>query len=69
MKRLTEEQAAIIGAFTGYLAGPFDEMHRYIEKVMGRPVFTHEMGDERIAQEIRDASKDDFLKIVRERSM
>ena len=35
MKRLTRDQAAVIGAFTGILAGPFSDMHRYIEKVLG----------------------------------
>lgn len=66
--KLTKEQAAIVGAYTGYLAGPFEEMHEYIEKIMGRPVFTHEMASEALSEEIRARSKADFIEIVRERS-
>lgn len=61
--KLTKEQAAIVGAYTGCLAGKFSDMHEYIEKVMGRPVFTHEMGDKRICEEIREKAKADFLSI------
>lgn len=64
--RLTREQAAIISAYTGYLAGPFSDMHEYIEKVMGRPVWTHEMGGKDFNDQLRAASKSDFLSIVAE---
>ena len=63
MERLTPEQAAVIGAFTGYLAGPFSDMHAYIERIMGRPVWTHEMADNEVMAEIREAAKADFLAI------
>lgn len=66
MKWMTKEQAAIVGAYTGYLAGPFSDMHEYVEKIMGRPVWTHEMGDKEIAEQIREAAKDDFLAICAE---
>ena len=56
--------AAIIGAYTVVLSGPFDELHAYVEEVMGRPVFTHEMGVRAIADEIKEKSKPDFLKVV-----
>ena len=64
MERLTSEQAAVIGAFTGMLAGPFSDMHEYVEKIMGRPVFTHEMGNDAVAAEIKEKAKADFLAIV-----
>lgn len=63
VQKLTPEQAAIIGAYTGILIGPFSDMHEYIEKVMGRPVFTHEMADEAIMKEIRSKSKSDFVSL------
>lgn len=65
MKTLTKEQAAIIGVYTGFLAGPFSEMHEYIEKIMGRPVFTHELGDDKTVEQIQEKSKADFLAICR----
>jgi hypothetical protein len=63
MERLTKEQAAIIGAYTGYLAGPFSDMHEYIEKILGRPVFTHDLALKTVVGEIQEASKKDFLEI------
>lgn len=65
MKTLTKEHAAIIGAHTGLLAGPFSEMHEYIEKIMGRPVFTHELANDKTVAEIKQKSKADFLAICR----
>lgn len=64
MDRLTKEQAAVIGAYTGYLAGPFSDMHAYIERKLGRPVWTHEMANEAISEEIRQATKSDFLALA-----
>ena len=55
---------AIIGAYTGVLSGSFSDLHEYIEKIMGRPVFTHELASEKLAQEIKEKSKPDFLKVV-----
>ena len=64
-KRLTKEQAAIIGAYTGIMCGPFEELHKKIEEIAGRPVWTHEMGDAQFMTEIRKAVKDEFLSICR----
>lgn len=63
MTRLTKEQAAIIAAYTGISCGPFHDVHEYVEKILGRPVFTHEMASERIANQIKEASRSDFLAI------
>lgn len=38
-----KKEAAIVSAYTGVLIGDFNEMHRYIEEIMGRQVFTHEL--------------------------
>lgn len=66
MKKLTKEQAAIIGAFTGISCGPFDEVHEYVEKIFGRPVFTHEMGSPEFATKVKHLAMHDFLSICRE---
>ena len=63
MNRLTREQAAVIGAYTGILAGPVSDMHDYIRRIMKRPVFTHELADDAVAEQIRAAAKPDFLAI------
>jgi len=61
MKKLTREQAAVIGAFTGYLVGPFSDMHGYVEGILGRPVWTHEFASEALSEEIQKAAKPDFM--------
>lgn len=61
--KLTPEQAAIIGAFTGISAGPFSDIHAYAERVLGRPIWTHEFASERVAAELKEAAKEDFLSI------
>lgn len=63
MNELTKEQAAIIGAYTGFLAGPFSEMAEYAEKILGRPILTHSYPS--VADELREAAKDDFLRVCR----
>lgn len=61
---MTRRESAILGAFTGILCGPFDAMHEYIEQIMGRPVFTHELANETTVQQIKDKARPDFLKMT-----
>jgi hypothetical protein len=61
MTRLTKEQAAIIGAYTGILCGPFQVVQEYAERKLGRPLFTHEFGDKATMAEIKAAAREDFL--------
>ncbi len=61
MNRLTREQAAIIGAFTGISCGPFGDIHEKIEKVMDRPVFTHEMASKELWEEVKKRIQQEFL--------
>ena len=63
-ERLTVHQAAVIGAYTGILAGKFADMHEYIEAILGRSVFTHELASEEVVQEIKEKSRKDFISIV-----
>ena len=63
MKKLTKEQAAIIGAYTGVLCGKFASMHSYIENKLGRPVWTHQLADKKVTEEIAEKTKADFLSI------
>lgn len=60
---MTKREAAIVSAYTGFLIGDFDEMHKYIEEIMGRPVFTHELSIDLVIDEIRRKSKNDFINI------
>jgi hypothetical protein len=64
MQRLTREQAAIIGAFTGISCGPFSDVHATIERVLGRPVWTHEMAAKELWDDVRERIKPEFLAIA-----
>lgn len=63
MLKLTKEQAAIVGAFTGITASNFSIIHEYAEEKLGRAIFTHEFATKELAEELKNASKSDFLAI------
>lgn len=63
MNRLTREQAAIIGAYTGFTFGPFEDIHAKVEQVLGRPVWTHELASQKIYEEIRARLKDELIAV------
>lgn len=61
---MTDREKAIVMAYTGIcmLTGDkFQIYHKYVEDIMGRPVWTHEMALDSIADEIMAKSKDDFI--------
>lgn len=60
---MTKREAAIVSAYTGVLIGDFDEVHKYIEELLGRPVFTHELADPVIVAKIQELAKPDFVNI------
>ena len=60
---MTNKEKIVVSAYTGFLMCDFDEMHQYIEKKLKRPVWTHEFADEKILEEIRNATRDEFLSI------
>lgn len=61
---MTKKECAIIMAHTGIcmLQGTdFSIFHKYIEEIMKRPVYTHELADKSTAAEIKEKSKADFI--------
>lgn len=63
---MTKKECAIVMAYTGIpmLSGEdFRIYHRYIEDIMGRPVWTHELANEAVVKEIKEKSRYDFLKV------
>lgn len=55
---------AVLSVYTGILHGNFNDMHEYIEHLLGRPVFTHELANKDLMDKIKIASKSDFLKAI-----
>lgn len=63
MNRLTKEQAAIIGLYTGITCGPFGDVHELAEKIYGTPIFTHQFANEAFVEELKDMVKPLFIEI------
>lgn len=55
---MTKQEAIILSAYTGYLlVDNFDDVHEFIEKLLGRPVWTHQLADPELQKEIREKCK------------
>lgn len=65
---MTDREKAIVMAYTGtaMLTGEkFSIFHKYIEDILGRPVWTHELADDSVCEEIKEKSKSDFLELCK----
>lgn len=60
---MTKEEKLIVSAYTGVLMVDFDELHHYAEKLLGRPLWTHEFASESLVNEIKEKSTADFMKL------
>lgn len=56
-----KHDAAVVTAYTGILMGRFDDYHKYIEDLMDRPVWTHEIPA--LAHELKERSLDDWIEL------
>ncbi len=60
---MNKREAAIVSAYTGILIGKFDWMSKYVEELLGRPVYTHELANKEVVEQIRNAARKDFCNI------
>ena len=68
---MTDREKAIVMAYTGIcmLTGDkFQIFHKYVENIMGRPVYTHEMAIKAVDDEIKEKSKADFMALCADES-
>ena len=63
---MTKEEKIIVSAYTGVLMCNFNDLHQYIEKKLGKSVFTHELGDKSVWDSIKKATREDFIKLCEE---
>jgi hypothetical protein len=66
---MTDKEKAIVMAYTGIcmLTGDkFQIFHKYVEDIMGRPVYTHEMATDAVDNEIKEKSKADFIALCKD---
>lgn len=62
MEKLSKDQAVVISAYTGIACCKFSDIREYVERIMGRPVFTHEFAF--MAEKIKEAARDDFMDLI-----
>lgn len=61
---MTLHEKVVLSAYTGILMCDMSEVHQYIKKLLGRPVWTHELASEALWEQIKGKAKPDFLKII-----
>lgn len=61
---MTLHEKVVLSAYTGILMCDFWEVHKYIEKLLGGPVWSHELASEDLLAEIKEKAKSDFLRII-----
>lgn len=63
---MTKKESLIISAYTGFMVCKnFSDMHEFIEQVMERPVFTHEMGSEQFLKEVQERLKPQLIELIK----
>lgn len=63
---MTKHECAIVMAYTGVTmlnGDDFSIFHEYVEKIMECPVFTHELGMQIVADEIKKRAEPDFIRL------
>lgn len=60
---MTKREKQVVSAYTGVLMCDFGDFHEYVEEILGRPVWTHEMALDEVENEIKEKSKEEFLEI------
>ena len=61
---MTLHEKVVLSAYTGILMCDMSAVHKYIEKPLTRPVWTHELASKALWETIKDKAKPDFLKII-----
>lgn len=61
---LTKQEALVLSAYTGIMfVQEFSDLHEFIEYKLKRPVWTHELAKERVVEEIKEAVREEAMKI------
>lgn len=69
---MTDREKAIVSAYTGYAMLCGDKIsifYEYIEEILGRPVWTHELAMQSVWDEIHEKSKPDFISLCAEKKV
>ena len=62
---MTREEGILLSAYTGYILAPdWNEIQKFCEKTLGYPVWTHELGDRKVQEELRMKLRPQIVKLV-----
>ena len=64
---MTREELVLISAYTGFMlipSGEFGQIHGVVERVMGRPVWTHEFAFKPFQEKMRESLWPEIEKII-----
>ena len=62
---MTKRESLIISAYTGYMVcKEFSDLHEFIEEIMKRPVFTHELASKEFNAELREKLKPKIVGLI-----
>lgn len=64
---MNKRECAIVSAYTGILCGKFEWMTEYVEEILGRPVWTHQLADKELCAQIKELSHKDFCELHEEK--
>ena len=68
MKKLTLSERVIVETYTGICMTSGDErweVYKYMAEIMGRSVYTHELADKKVQEQLKEKSRADFLALCR----
>ena len=68
---MTDREKAIVMAYTGYCMLTGDKLsvfYEYVESIMGRPVYTHEMGTKVVDDLITEKARPHFIALCADES-
>lgn len=60
---MNRRTSAVLSIYTGFLLGPFDAMQAYAEELLGRPVWTHELGSQDLVDQLKALAKPELERI------
>ena len=63
--RMLQRWPIVVTGFTGVMAcKSFGDFQADVEKKLGRGVWTHELADPKVEEEIKEAYREEFLELV-----
>lgn len=61
---MTKREGAILTIYTGIMLGELDYVYKVLKEIEGRPVYTHEMGNQKFMNKMKEKVKDEFVFIM-----